>query len=646
MARSLLLIDFAMLRSEPVTFLQGIPPFQLLDKPTLEAIAETISLEYYPKGFPILTQGGPASDSLQIVRTGGTKVSMRSSDSEEIVIDYRSEGDAIGFLSLYSGDRSRTDVTAVEDTTCYLMPRGPFLALLEEQPDVREYFHRTFLAKYMDKAFTDMRSRSQLFGGGEKLLFTTRVGELLTHPVRTSTRDISIRTAAGVMSHHGISSLVLTDADGAPVGIVTDRDLRDKVAARGRNTTEPVANIMSTSLIKSDAADYCFEALLTMLRHNIHHLLIVDQGRLRGIVTNHDLLVLQGTSPISVVREIEGQTNLEGLEQAAAKVTAIVGLLIKDGAKASNITRIITEINDRLLRKVVEFALRQLGAAPLPWCWLAFGSEGRREQTFRTDQDNALVYADPATSEEEEAARDWFPRFAGFMKDGLVRCGCAPCPAGYMADNPRWNQPLSAWRELFAKWITVPSPEALLHAAIFFDFRGLAGTTSLADELRACLIRTLRNQNVFFARLAGTVTLHRPPLGFFGAFAVASAGEHKNKIDLKISALGPIVNIARICALEAGIPATGTLDRLAVLRRSHPLLNRYGEELGHAFEFLSLLRIQHQFEQIQAGGAADNFIAPESLSTSEKKSLKDAFRLISRVQDLIIEQYRAGLVGA
>ncbi len=635
-----------MLTFEPVAFLQGIPPFQLLDEPTLESFASSLSLEYYPKGFSILTQGGPASDSLQVVRTGGAKVSMRSSDSEEIVIDYRSEGDAIGFLSLYSGDRSRTDVTAIEDTTCYLMPREPFLALLEAHPEVREYFHRTFLAKYMDKAFTDMRSRSQIFGSGEKLLFTTAVGDLITHPPVTASREVSIQEAARLMSHHGISSLILVDADNVPIGIITDRDLRDKVAARARAITEPVANIMSTSLIKADAADYCFEALLTMLRHNIHHLLIVEEGRLRGIVTNHDLLILQGTSPISVVREIEGQTDLDGLVQAAAKVTAIVGLLIKDGAKAGNITRIITEINDRIVRKVIEFALRQLGPAPLPWCWLVFGSEGRREQTFGTDQDNALIWADPATPEEAAVARDWFSRFALFMKEGLVRCGFAPCPANYMADNPRWNQPLSAWRELFTKWIASPSPEALLHAAILFDFRGLAGTLSLADDLRAHLTQTMRNKNVFFARLAGTVTLARPPLGFFGGFSVDTKGANKDKLNLKISALGPIVNIARLSALEAGIPETGTLDRLAALRPNHPLLSRYGEELGHAFEFLSLLRIQHQFEQIQAGAPGDNFIDPESLGTYEKKSLKDAFRLISRVQDLIIEQYRPGLVGA
>jgi CBS domain-containing protein len=424
LARGLLRLDAAMLTHEPAAFLHGIPPFQLLDGPAIEALAGTVCLEYYPRGFAILTQGGPASTSLQIVRTGGAKVSMRSSDSEEIVVDYRSEGDAIGFLSLYGGDRSRTDVTAVEDTTCYLIPREPFLALLEANPDVREYFHRTFLAKYMDKAFVDMRNRSQLLGGGEKLLFTTPVGDLATRTVVTAPREVTIRAAAERMSARRISSLVLVDREEAPIGIITDRDLRDKVAARARDLSEPVSNIMSTMLIKAEASDYCFEALLTMLRHNIHHLLIVDQGRLRGIITNHDLLVLQGTSPISVVREIESQTSLDGLVRAAAKVNGVVGLLLKDGAKAGNITRIITEISDRLVRKLIDLALGELGPAPLAWCWLSFGSEGRREQAFRTDQDNALVWADPASAEQEAEARVWFTRFAGVMKDEIGRASC------------------------------------------------------------------------------------------------------------------------------------------------------------------------------------------------------------------------------
>ena len=366
---------------------------------------------------------------------------------------------------------------------------------------------------------------------------------------------------------------------------------------------------MSTALIKAEASDYCFEALLTMLRHNIHHLLVVDQGRLRGIVTNHDLLILQGTSPVSVVREIEGQTDLEGLVPAAAKVNGIVAQLLKDGAKAGNLTRIITEINDRLVRKVIDLGLRRLGPAPLPWCWLASAARGAASRPSGPTRTTRWSSPTRATPDEEAAAREWFPAFARYMKDSLVRCGFAPCPAGYMADTPRWNQPLSAWRELFSRWIKSPGPEALLHATILFDFRGLAGTVGLAEELRAHLNRALRSQRVFFARLAGTVTQHRPPLSVFGHIAVDRDGEHKDQLNLKISALGPIVGIARLCALEAGSPRPGrsTGSRAAA---SHPLVSRYGEELGHAFEFLSLLRIHRQLEQLQAGGAGTTSSTP------------------------------------
>jgi CBS domain-containing protein len=245
--------------------------------------------------------------------------------------------------------------------------------------------------------------------------------------VVTAAHDISTQAAARLMSHHGISSLVLIDGDTVPIGIITDRDLRDKVAARGRSIAEPVSNIMSTSLIKAEASNYCFEALLTMLRHNIHHLLIVDQGRLRGIVTNHDLLVLQGTSPISVVREIEGQTDIDGLVQAAAKVAGIVGLLLKEGAHAGNITRIITEINDRLVRKVVEFALRQL--RPRRCVVLALLRQRGAGAGFPDRPGQRPRVCRPGDPENRRAR--WF-LFARFAKDGL------DAPASRCARRTTW----------------------------------------------------------------------------------------------------------------------------------------------------------------------------------------------------------------
>lgn len=633
-----------MLIDDVIRFLKELPPFNLLDEEAMARLAGAISLEYYPKGFPILTQGGPPSDSLQIVVTGSAKVAFDPGGGAEVVIDYRSEGDAIGFLSLYSGDHSRTNVTALEETTCYLIPRATAIELLDANPGVREYLHRTFLAKYVDKAFTDMRNRSLLASGGEKLLFTTPVGELATRNVITAPRGISIQEAAAIMSRHRIASLVLTDADGAPAGIVTDRDLRDKVAARGRDAREPVTGIMTTALIKADAMDYCFEALLKMIRHNIHHLLVVDHGRLTGIVANHDLMLLQGTSPISVVREIETQQDEAGLAAAAGKVDGIVSLLLKDGARAGNIMHIVAELDDRIVRKATAFVERRLGPAPLPWAWLECGSGGRKERAFRTDQDNALVHADPATPAEEAAARAWFPRFAAAVCEELERCGFAACPAHYMASNPAWNRPLGSWKSLVERWIGTPTPEAVLHAVTIFDFRFVAGEAALAAELRGHLAQSLRGQNVFLARLAAAALRQGPALGFFGTFAVEKSGPHRNRLNLKLGGLGPIVDLARICALEAGIPESPTVERLRALGQGHPLVARYGDELVAAFEFLALLRLHHQAEQLRAGLPQDSYVDPAELGALERKSLKDAFRLILRAQELLTEQYRAGLV--
>lgn len=633
-----------MIIEDVISFLGKVPPFQFLDEPTLRAVASSASMEFYPKGEIILSQDGPPSKYLRVIQKGGVKVFIKSDEDEEIVIDYRSEGDSFGFLSLVGGDRSRANVLAVEDTVCYRIGRDAVMKLLDSNPSFTEYFLKSFLNKYIDKTYKEMHNRSLLYGGGDKLLFTTPVGELATKKVVTESQDISIEEAARIMASHKISSLVLLDIEGLPVGIVTDRDLREKVVARGRSVVDPIKDIMSIPLIRVGARDYCFEALLKMIRYNIHHLLVIDEGRLKGIVTNHDLMMLQGTSPISVARDIESQQTIEGLIPVSKKISRIIALLLKEGAKASNITRIITEINDRLVRKILEIAERKYGQPPVPYCWIVFGSEGRKEQTFKTDQDNAIIYDDPKTKEAEEAAREYFTESTIYIKDALVRCGFPLCPADYMASNPRWRQPIKVWKEYFTKWINTPTPDAILFSVIFFDFRPVHGDFNLAERLRNYLTQILRNQNVFLAHMANMTVRHRPPLGFFRTFVVEKSGEHKNELNLKLRGIGPLIDIIRLFSLEKGVTETSTLERLDALRDKHSVVMEFGDELEHAFEFITLLRIHHQFEQIEAGIELDNFINPNKLSNLEKKTLKEACQLISKIQDLIIEQYRPGLV--
>ncbi|RPI36455.1 MAG: CBS domain-containing protein, partial [Nitrospiraceae bacterium] len=359
-----------MIIDEVVEFLQQVPPFQFLEEKTLRNLANTASMEFYPKGTTILHQDGPPGQYLSIIKKGGVKVFVKSDTEEEMVIDYRGEGDSFGFLSLVSGDKSRANVVAVDDSIAYLFSKEEILKLLDKNPSFTEFYLNSFVNKYIDKTLNGIQSKSMLYGGGDKMLFTTPVGELATKEVVSALHDISIREGAEIMSKKHISSLVLTDDDGVPVGIVTDRDLRDKVVAKGRNPEDKINSIMSVSLIKADASDYCFEALLKMIRYNIHHLLVVEEGKLKGVVTNHDLMILQGTSPISIAKEIESKQDIEGLVPVANKITGLVALLMKEGAKATNITRIITEVNDILLKKILRIAEKKFGHPPVSYCWI------------------------------------------------------------------------------------------------------------------------------------------------------------------------------------------------------------------------------------------------------------------------------------
>jgi len=634
-----------MIIDEIVEFLGSVPPFQFLDGTALKTIAQNVSMDFYPKGLVIMKQNDPASEHLRIIKKGGVKVYMEAESGEEIVIDYRGEGDTFGFLSLIGKDKVRANIMAVDDTICYLLDKEHAIRLLNTYPVFTEYFLKSHLTKYIDRTYCEMHNKSMLIGGSDRILFTSRVADIAIKELVAVHEDATIQESAHVMAHHKVSSLVVYDMNNFPAGIVTDRDLREKVVAKGRSVSDQVKNIMSLPLIRVDANDYCFEAVLKMIKHNIHHVLVVRDGILRGVITNHDLMLLQGTSPLSFAKDIENQHSLDGLAPLSDKLNRIIGLLLKEGAKASNITKIISELNDRLVRKVIEIAEKKFGAPPLPYCWIAYGSEGRKEQTFKTDQDNAIIYADPETPEQGEAAEKYFEAFAVFVRDGLVKCGFPPCEANFMASNPQWRQPLSVWKRYFLHWITMPNPEALLKSLILFDFRGLHGTTGLAGELREYLIRNLKGQNLFLAMLASVIIKNRPPLGFFKSFVVEKGGEHKDELNLKIRGIGPLVDIIRFFALESGVHETSSLERLFAMKETHPIVSELGEEIEQAFEFITLLRIHHQLDQMEKKEPLDNFINPAKLSNLEKKSLKESFQLILRLQDAITEMYRAGMVA-
>jgi CBS domain-containing protein len=628
---------------DAVRFLAQTPPFQFLEAPLLRGVAQSLSMEFYPKGHVILQQDGAVSDSLRIIQKGVVKITIRPKGTgEEVVVDYREPGETFGLVSLMGGHQ-KTTIAAMQDTLCYLLPKDRLNDLMSSHPAITEYLLQFHLTKYVDMTSREIQGKSLFLGSSDHLLFTAQVGEICRMSATTVGPEATIQETAGRMVEDRQSAALVLGADGGPIGIVTDSDLRAKVVAKGQSLEAPVTRIMSQPVITVDEKEPCFEVVLRMLQGNIHHIAVTRAGALCGVVTNHDFMVLQGRSPLAFSEDIEMQTTLEGLAPVSRKSLTIIGALLREGARAANIIRIISELNDRIVRKVLEIAERELGPPPVPYCWLALGSEGRKEQTFRTDQDNALVYADPSPDQKGVTAA-YFHRFAEFMRNGLVGCGFEPCPANCMASNPEWCQPLAVWRGYFTDWISAPTPKAVLNSQIFFDFRPLHGDETLAWELREHLGRLIPDYPIFLGFLANMLVKNRPPLGFFGAVAVERSGEHKHGLNLKIKGVTPLVDIARLCSLEQGVRHSSTVDRLEALRGGPTLISDLVDELEYAFEFIALLRIHHQYRLMEAGKPIDNFIHLETLSNLERQSLKNAFRLTLKIQDLVMERYRAFII--
>ncbi len=620
-----------------VAFLEKVLPFSTLPRQQIERLARHCLVGFFPKGSRIVTAGEEVS-FLHLIQKGGAKAMIVDDAGETTLKDYRGEGATIGALPIIGNSPANMTVETVEDTFCILIPRKTFEDLLAAQPEFAHFYLKALSDKLIRTAYNELRRHKVGRRADDDLyLFTIQVGDIVKQEPKKAPATISIQAAARRMAEHRISSLLIHDpADGERIiGIITDRDLRNKVIAAGVDYTEPVTRIMSTSLTTVLSQAVCFDALIRMMSAGIHHLLVEREGRIIGVLTSHDIMLLQGSSPYYLFKEINKQPRIQNLYPLAGKTVDVVRHLLKEGARAGNITRMISIINDEIVKRLLTLLEEELGPPPLPYCWLLLGSEGRREQTFRTDQDNAIVYADPPDERTARRAAEYFTAFAEAAIGHLVACGYPLCPGGIMASNPTWRQPLAVWKQYFDRWIMTPDAEQILHATIFFDFRPGHGALALADELRAHLLSRIGRQEIFLLHLARECLAGKAPLSFFRNFIVEKDGAYRNRLDIKQRGIAPFVNFARVMALKHGVKETNTLARLRILAEEGQISSELATQAQHAYEFQMYLRIVHQLQQIDSGAEPDNHIDPSQLSDLEKRTLKDAFSTIERLQEAL-----------
>ena len=601
---------------DPMAFVRERSPFDRLDAGTLAGLRRSLEIVYLPAGARILERGGPPATHLFLVRSGSVR--LERDDGLVLLIE---EGELFGYRSLLTGDPPASDATAETDVLCYRFPAEVARPVLEH-PAVSGALARGLAERL--RAVSPAARVAALPDAG----LVTPLRDLITRAPVMVEPGTAVSETARVMREAGVSSVLVA---GREPGILTDRDLRNRVLAEDRPATTPVEAVATHPALTLAAGVPLLEAVLFMLERNVHHIVVEDAGRVVGVVTDSDVLRQQARSPLYVLRSVERAEDRRSLAGYAAEVADVVRHLVATGVGAPSIGRVVSALNDTLVRTLVRLAERDLGAAPAPWAWMVLGSEGRLEQTMLTDQDNALVFAAEAAGDEEAVA--WFGRLAAQVVDGLVQSGFPPCPGGYMATN--WNLPLPAFVNQFRAWMATPDPEALLGAAIFFDFRRVAGGLDL--EPLETVLDGAPDAELFLAHLAASVASMRPPVGAFRRILVKDGA-----VDLKRGAVGPVVALARVYGLAAGSRSRATLDRLAAAVGAGVLSRDGGENLSEAFRFVLELRLGAQLEELAEGRPMDNDVELDGLAPLERHHLKDALVAIRDALEGLEFAYQGG----
>ncbi len=467
-------------------------------------------------------------------------------------------------------------------------------------------------------------------------LMTTPLRSMLRRPPITLPPSATVLETARTMRDQRVSSVMLLEQDHL-FGLVTDRDLRNRALAAALDPATPVCEIATVAPLTIDIAQPAFEALLLMARQNVHHVPVLEGQRVAGMITATDLTEQQSTSAVYLASEIYKQSTIDGLAAAADRVKQLQRNLAAAGASAYSTGHIVTAISDAITTRLLQLGEAELGPPPVDYAWVAAGSQGRSEQTAKSDQDNCMVLDDRY---DEARHGPYFKALANFVNDGMNTSGYVYCPGEMMARTDEWRQPQRRWAEYFRRWTETPEPKALMLTCVFFDMRMIYGHAPLLDDLRRDVLRRTCDNRIFLAFMVGNALSHQPPLSLFGGISTVRAGDVRDAVDLKHGGIVPIVDLARIYALAGGHAEVNTYDRLAIAAQSKEITEQSAHDLRDALEFMAGLRIRHQANQLAQGKQADNFLSLGELSNFERGQLKDAFGVVDTLQSVLAQRYR------
>jgi CBS domain-containing protein len=601
-------------------------PFSEMEEAHVKWMASRLQLTYFPAGTEALKPEDGPPEWFYVIKQG----TLEAGQAGQGGLMQLHEGECFPLGALLSNRAVGHHYRATTDTFCYLLPVADFHGLIKLSPAFSDFCTRR-IASLLEQSQKSLQAEYATKDNAE-VGFARPLKSLISRPPVVAQPNTPLAEVLALMSRERVGSVVVVDMEDRPVGILTLRDVLDRVVLAGLAMHTPVHQVMTAKPVALPATAAASEALLALAQHGFHHLVITSGEKLVGIISEKDLFALKRLSVESVTAAMRQAASISDLVSIAPDIHALGQNLIAQGLDAEALTQIISALNDQLSRRVIELETARVDLSGVRWCWIALGSEGRREQTLASDQDNALIFQ---SEQPAESIRNLLLPIARRINDALAACGFPLCKGGIMASNPKWCLSHEEWRATFANWIQRGDSTALLHATIFFDFRPLYGAAELCNDLRTWLNDTIKPNRLFLKRMTENALANRPPLGLVRDFVVSSDSGQANTLDLKINGVTPFVDAARIFALYAGINESGTTARLRAAARSWNLASSEVEAWVAAFHFIQLLRLRHQHRAQTNGEEPTNRIDPEQLNDLDRRILKEAFRQARKLQAVL-----------
>ncbi len=619
-------------------FLRKHPPFNQMEQVHLAYLVENCQLRFYAEGECILSPDDGTVEHFYIIKQGrvhGQRPHTAKRGTEttfEVIV-----GECFPMAALMGERATRTAHLAAEDTFCLLLNKPAFVKLVSISDEFREFAMRG-VSSLLDQVNQQAQLRA-VESLGESYSLETRIGELAIHEPVCCAPDMPLNQAVSLMHSRNVGSVVIVDGQMHAQGIFTLRDLRRLVGEGIADLSLPIAQVMTPSPFGLPPDATAFDAAIAMTERRIAHICVINKGRLCGVLSERDLFSLQRVDLVHLAQTILHADRIETLVSIRDRIRQLVDNMLAHGASSTQITHIITLLNDHTVRRVIELAIADVGDPGVPFSWLCFGSEGRSEQTLHTDQDNGILFEAQDTAEAAHIRGRLLPLAERINRD-LDTCGFTLCKGNIMAGNPQLCLSRQEWRRRFSSFVRESTPENLLGSTIYFDLRVVWGPPEGCDHLREQFLEDIRDNRIFQRMMAENALRHRPPVGRFRDFVVTRKGEGKATLDLKVQGLTPFVDGARLLALSHGVGACNTLERLRQLVEQEVIDKQDGAAYEEAYHFIQQTRMQQHQLQARAGQPYSNRLDPDTLNHLDRRILRESFRQAQRLQSSLAMRYQ------